>query len=39
MLTATPLPSTWTMLIVGFFGLGCFACRGAKMNVAAMAAA
>jgi len=39
MLTATPLPSTWTMLIVGFLGLGCFAYRGTKMNVPAMAAA
>jgi len=39
MLTATPLPSTWTMLIVGFLGLGCFAYRGTKMNVPAIAAA
>ena len=38
-LTPTPLPSTWTMLIVGFFGVGCFAYRGTKMNVPAMAAA
>jgi hypothetical protein len=37
--TLTPLPSTWTMLIVGFLGVGCFAYRGNKKNVAAMAAA
>jgi len=36
---ATPLPSTWTMLIVGLLGVGCFAYRGTKKNVAAMAAA
>jgi ABC-type oligopeptide transport system substrate-binding subunit len=29
-LTATPLPSTWTMLIAGFLGLGYFAYRGTK---------
>jgi len=35
----TPLPSTWTMLIAGFVGLGFFAYRGSKKNVAAIAAA
>jgi hypothetical protein len=38
-LTATPLPSTWTMLIAGFVGLGFFAYRGTKKNAAAIAAA
>jgi hypothetical protein len=37
--TATPLPSTWTMLIAGFLGLGFFAYRGAKKNTSALAAA
>jgi len=37
--TATPLPSTWTMLIAGFLGLGFFAYRGTKKNTAAIAAA
>jgi hypothetical protein len=37
--TATPLPSTWTMLIAGFAGLGFFAYRGSKKNGAAVAAA
>ncbi|MGO9327852.1 MAG: hypothetical protein ACLQJ0_07015 [Steroidobacteraceae bacterium] len=36
---ATPLPSTWTMLIAGFAGLGFFAYRGTKKNSAAIAAA
>jgi hypothetical protein len=36
---ATPLPSTWTMLIAGFLGLGFFAYRGSKKNGAAIAAA
>ena len=36
---ATPLPSTWTMLIAGFLGLGFLAYRGSKKNVAAIAAA
>jgi hypothetical protein len=31
---ATPLPSTWTMLIAGFAGLGYFAFRGSKKNSA-----
>jgi hypothetical protein len=37
-LTATPLPSTWTMLIAGFVGLAFFAYRGTKKNAAALAA-
>jgi hypothetical protein len=37
--SATPLPSTWTMLIAGFVGLGLFAYRGSKKNAAAIAAA
>jgi hypothetical protein len=35
----TPLPSTWTMLIAGFLGLGYFAFRGTKNRAGAMAAA
>jgi HpiC1 cyclase len=38
-LTATPLPSTWTMLIAGFVGLGFFAYRATKKGSAAVAAA
>jgi hypothetical protein len=38
-LTATPLPSTWTMLLAGFAGLGLFAFRGMKKGSAAVAAA
>ncbi len=38
-LTATPLPSSWTMLIAGFLGLGFFAYRGAKNRSAAVAPA
>jgi hypothetical protein len=39
-LTATtPLPSTWTMLIAGFVGLGFFAYRGTKKGAAAIAVA
>jgi hypothetical protein len=34
----TPLPSTWTMLIAGFVGLGFFAYRGSRKNAAALAA-
>jgi len=34
----TPLPSTWTMLIAGFVGLGFFAYRGTKKNAASLAA-
>ena len=37
--SATPLPSTWTMLIAGFLGLGFFAYRGSKKNGAALSAA
>ncbi len=37
--SGTPLPSTWTMLIAGFLGLGVFAYRGSKKNAAARAAA
>jgi hypothetical protein len=37
-LVATPLPSTWTMLIAGFVGLGFFAYRGTKKNAAAIVA-
>jgi hypothetical protein len=36
---ATPLPSTWLMLLSGFVGLGFFAYRGAKKNAATLAAA
>jgi hypothetical protein len=35
---ATPLPSTWTMLIAGFVGLGFFAYRGTKKNSTAISA-
>jgi hypothetical protein len=38
-LTATPLPSTWTMLIAGFVGVGFLAYRGTKKGTAAIAAA
>jgi len=38
-LTATPLPSTWTMLVAGFAGLGLFAFRGMKKRSVAVAAA
>ena len=37
--TATPLPSTWTMLIAGFVGLGFFANRGNKNIAVAFATA
>jgi hypothetical protein len=33
----TPLPSTWTMLFVGFAGLGFFAYRGSKKNASILA--
>ena len=36
---ATPLPSTWTMLIAGFVGFGFFAYRGSKNRSAAVGAA
>ncbi len=35
---AAPLPSTWTMLLIGFAGLGFFAYRGTKDRSAAAAA-
>jgi cbb3-type cytochrome oxidase subunit 3 len=38
-ISGTPLPSTWTMLIAGFVGLGFFAYRGTKKGTAALAAA
>jgi hypothetical protein len=37
--TATPLPSTWTMLIAGFVGLGLMASRGTKKNSVSFGAA
>ena len=37
--SATPLPSTWFLLLSGFVGLGFFAYRGAKKGSAAIAAA
>jgi hypothetical protein len=36
--TTTPLPSTWTMLIAGFVGLGFLAYRGTKKKTATAAA-
>jgi hypothetical protein len=36
---ATPLPSTWTMLIAGFVGIGFFAYRGSRNTASAVAAA
>jgi hypothetical protein len=38
LVSATPLPSTWVMLLSGFVGLGFVAYRGSKKNVAAFAA-
>lgn len=38
-ISSTPLPSTWTMLIAGFAGLGFFAYRGTKTASAAVATA
>jgi len=35
----SPLPSTWTMLILGFVGLGFIAYRGSKKNPSAIAVA
>jgi hypothetical protein len=35
----TPLPSTWTMLVAGFIGLGLFAFSGAKKSAVAIASA
>jgi hypothetical protein len=37
--SATPLPSTWVMLLGGLLGLGFFAHSGSKMRSAAIAAA
>jgi hypothetical protein len=37
--SATPLPSTWLMLLSGFVGLGFFAYRGTKTRSAAVASA
>jgi hypothetical protein len=37
--TAAPLPSTWTMMLIGFVGLGWFVYRGSKKNAAALTAA
>jgi hypothetical protein len=37
--SATPLPSTWLMLLSGFVGLGFFAYRGTKKDSATLAAA
>jgi hypothetical protein len=37
-ISQTPLPSTWTMLILGFLGLGFFACRSSKKKAAFAAA-
>ena len=36
---ATPLPSTWSMLLLGFAGLGFFGHRGARNSSAAVVAA
>jgi hypothetical protein len=38
-LSATPLPSTWMMLIAGFMGFGYLAYRGTQKNSAAFVAA
>jgi hypothetical protein len=38
-LSSTPLPSTWSMLLVGFAGLGFFAYRGARKASVATAIA
>jgi len=38
-ISATPLPSTWLMLVGGFIGLGFFAHRGTKNRSATIAAA
>jgi hypothetical protein len=39
LISATPLPSTWVMLLGGLVGLGFFAYRGTKKGSAAVAAA
>ena len=38
-ISATPLPSTWLMLLSGFVGLGFFAYRGTKKKASALAVA
>jgi hypothetical protein len=38
-LSAVPLPATWTMMLIGLFGLGLFAFRGTKNRFSAVAAA
>ncbi len=38
-LSSTPLPSTWSMLLAGFVGLGFFVYRGTKKEAVTMAAA
>jgi hypothetical protein len=37
--TTTPLPATWTMMLIGFFGLGFYAYRGMKNHSATIAVA
>jgi hypothetical protein len=37
--SGTPLPSTWTMLLIGFVGLGFFSYRGMKNRSTSLAAA
>lgn len=37
-ISGTPLPSTWTMLIGGFMGLGFFAYRGSRKRASVVAA-
>jgi hypothetical protein len=37
--SATPLPATWSMLLIGFIGLGFISYRGTKQNQAAGAVA
>ena len=36
--TPTPLPATWTMMLIGFFGFSFFAFRGMKNRSVALAA-
>jgi hypothetical protein len=36
---ATPIPATWSMMLIGLVGFGFFACRGTKKSSAAIAAA
>jgi hypothetical protein len=37
-INATPLPASWTMLLIGLAGFGFFSCRGRKKGLAATAA-